>query len=131
MNQNHKSQHKEIKMTQTLPIADIISLETVVNILVRKGICTPEELFEEEKRRQQYNQNVKDISVVQTGKKHTQRDDRSHRNQQSWLKRKMSKRRWTRRLGTALFGWKWKKVKVANKTMNNIDDVGVKPQRHK
>jgi len=23
----------------------------------------------------------------------------------------MSKRRWTRRLGTALFGWKWRKVK--------------------
>ncbi len=39
---------------------------------------------------------------------HKRRSHHSHSS--SWLKRKMSKRRWTRRLGTLLFGWKWKRI---------------------
>ena len=92
------------------PIADIVSLETVVNVLIRKGLCTPEELFEEERRKRSYDEQIKDTLLVntQSGRTRTNHDSRK----QGWLKRKMSKRRWSRRLGTLLFGWQWKKVKV-------------------
>ncbi|NIR47423.1 hypothetical protein GWO43_03000 [candidate division KSB1 bacterium] len=94
------------------PIADIVSLESVVSLLIRKGVCTPEELFEEERKKHQQQQNMGGVSFV-----HTKRDsttgggNQSHRKSQNFLKRKMSKHRWSRKLGTALFGWKWKKVK--------------------
>lgn len=99
------------KALQGSPIADIVSLETVVNLLIEKGLFTPEELFEEERKRHVYRQSVKDLPVANT---------RRDRKKQTWLKRKMSKRRWTRRLGTSLFGWQWKKVKV-NKDRSNIE----------
>lgn len=111
----------ETNSTRKLPMADLISLETVVNLLVRKGVCTLEELFEEEKIRQQYNHLVKDVSIVRTGCQQSMREERSNRRKQSWLKRKMSKRRWTRRLGTALFGWQWKKIKRNNREKNLAD----------
>lgn len=104
-----------------IPFVDVISVQTIVKVLIDKGICTYDELFEEEKRYQEFKASVKDLPVVQTDQD-TQRRSRSHdkdngyrtRNM-SWLKRKLSKRRWTRRLGTKLFGWKWKKNKREEK----------------
>ncbi len=97
------------------PLADVVSLETVVNVLIRKGVCTPDELFEEERKRREYQTNVKDISVVRTESTSKQVDSRqdgkSRRKKQTWLKGKMSQKRWTRRVATSLFGWEWKKVK--------------------
>ncbi len=97
------------------PLADIVSLETVVNVLIRKGVCTPDELFAEERKRREYQTNVKDISVVSTESTSKQVDSRqngqSRRKKQTWLKGKMSQKRWTRRVATSLFGWEWKKVK--------------------
>ncbi|MCG8604930.1 hypothetical protein MJD09_08030, partial [bacterium] len=90
----------------------IVSLETVVNIMIRKGLCTPEELFEEEQRKRNYQEKVKDISLVQTDEHPlAERDKKGRRKKQSWLKRKMSQKRWSRKLATSLFGWQWKKVK--------------------
>ncbi len=103
---------------QGSPIANIVSLESLVNVLIRKGICKPEELFEEERRRRTFAEGFKGISYVKTPE--TSRDKR--RGKQSWLKRKMSKRRWTRRLGTALFGWQWKKVKI-NRGPRNFEQT--------
>ncbi len=94
------------------PIADIVSLETVVNVLVEKGICTAEELFEEERRRREYGKKFKEVKVVQTPTDPLQHEREKLRKKQNWLKRKMSKRRWSRHLGTRLFGWQWKKVKI-------------------
>ncbi|MFQ5603119.1 MAG: hypothetical protein ACE5HS_07610 [bacterium] len=113
------------KLTPASPLADIISLETVVNVLLQKGLCTPEELFEEERKRYHYQSKVKNVSLVQTPQSLEQVDNKKkHGHNSHWLKRKMSKYRWTRRLGTALFGWRWKKVKTnhTNKPLENLHE---------
>jgi len=94
--------------------ADIVSLEALVNVLIRNGICTAEELFEEEQTRRLYLNSVKDISIVKTDGSADSHQRSSDKRNRSWLKRNMSKRRWTRKLGKALFGWEWRKVKVQN-----------------
>ncbi|HDQ00240.1 MAG TPA: hypothetical protein ENN22_13810 [bacterium] len=93
---------------QPVPDADMISMETIVTMLVRKKICTVEELFVLEGQLQEQNQNFHHNNFINI---HHNED----RVRFSGLKRKMSRRRWTRRLGTALFGWKWKKVKKSSK----------------
>lgn len=87
-----------------VPNADVISLETMVHILVSKGICTAEELFMLEGHVQELNHKNgnKNFMPIQN-----QRD----RGKFPALKRAMSNYHWSRRLGTLLFGWKWKKVK--------------------
>ena len=92
------------RQNDTVSDADVISLETIVNILVEKKICSAEELFMLEGRIQEQNRNNQKNNFVSVKNDINQS---SH----SGLKRIMSKRRWTRRLGTALFGWKWRKVK--------------------
>ncbi len=114
-NQHSEPKDDKPKEAQRVPLADLISLETVVNVLVRKGICTSEELFEEEKKQKMYKDQVKNVSIAHTKKSEHQENGRPHKHQSSWLKRKMSKRRWSRTLGTALFGWKCKKVKINRK----------------
>jgi len=94
------------------PIADIVSLETVVNVLVRKGVCTSEELFEEERKLRNYGNKFKEVRVVRTSQDSAVLQREELRRKQNWLKRKMSKRRWSRQLGTRLFGWQWKKVRI-------------------
>lgn len=89
---------------QKVPNADVISLETIVHVLVNKGICTADELFALEGSIQQLNQSTATSHVVNI---HNQYD----RGRFPELKRAMSKHRWSRRLGSLLFGWKWKKVK--------------------
>ena len=87
-----------------VPNADVISLETMVHMMVNKGICTAEELFMLEGRVQeldQKNDNSKYVAI------HNYHD----RGRFPAFKRAMSQHRWGRRLGTLLFGWKWKKVK--------------------
>jgi hypothetical protein len=90
-----------------VPNADVISLETMVHILVNKGICTAEELFILEGRVQELNQkdNTKNFMPIQ---------NQFDRGKFPALKRAMSKHHWSRRLGTLLFGWKWKRVKKNN-----------------
>jgi hypothetical protein len=89
-----------------------ISFETLLRVLVRKGLVHPSELVQEEQARRErlrlqeesYRRStaarLPDVGV----------QDVPYRKPRSWLKRQMAKRRWTRRLGTWLFGWKWKKV---------------------
>lgn len=90
--------------TQFVPNADVISLETVVHMLVAKGVCTAEELFMLEGRVQDLNLKNKEMNLVSI-------QNQLDRGRFPGLKRAMSKHRWSRRLGTLLFGWKWKKVK--------------------
>lgn len=105
----------------SFPIAEFISKEALINVLLKKGICTAEELYDEQRRlkeqllreRQQEHQGLALVQIPplkDTGLHITT----NHRNRH-WLRRKMAKRRWTRRLGTALFGWEWKKVRVKPK----------------
>ncbi len=90
---------------------DLVSLEALVNVLIRNGICTAEELFEEEQTRRLYLNSVKDISIVKTDGSADSHQGSSDKSNRSWLKRKMSKRRWTRKLAAILLGWEWKKVR--------------------
>ncbi|MBN2007820.1 hypothetical protein JW960_00585 [candidate division KSB1 bacterium] len=88
-----------------VPNANEISKETIINMLVTKGICTPEELFQMEGRLRDERSYSADGGLVVNVK------NVKDRGRFYGLKRSMSKRRWTRRLGTMLFGWKWKKIK--------------------
>ncbi|MDZ7264145.1 MAG: hypothetical protein ONB16_06135 [candidate division KSB1 bacterium] len=89
---------------QIVPNADVISPETIVHVLVNKGICTPDELFSLEGRIQKLNETATSNQVVNI-------QNQYDRGRFPELKRAMSKHRWSRRLGSFLFGWKWKKVK--------------------
>ncbi|MCR4439255.1 MAG: hypothetical protein QHJ34_08445 [bacterium] len=83
------------------PLADTISLRTVVNLLLRKGVVTVEELLDEESRNLAWG----DTPTAESP--HVVKGRRA-----VGLKRLMSKTRVTRRLGTWLFGWRWKKVRI-------------------
>lgn len=112
-NQRNDDNLRNSNSEQSFPIADVVSLQTMVNILIRKGICTPEELYEEEQRRRRDLESPERLSLVQTNREaHSPGNGAPHKHKSNWLKRKMSKKRWTRKLGTKLFGWEWKKVKV-------------------
>ena len=87
-----------------VPNADVISLETLVNMMVRKGICSVEELFMLEGHVQELNQKETENNFIKIENKYD-------RGRFPGLKRTMSKYSWSRRLGTLLFGWKWKKMK--------------------
>ncbi len=88
-----------------------VSVETLVRVLARKGLVTPAELAaEEEARRRQRREQEAQLARVITEHHVRSSSHGEYRRPRSWLKRVMAKRRWTRRLGTFLFGWKWKKV---------------------
>lgn len=108
------------ELRQVYPISDVVSLETVVNLLIRKGVVRPEELFEEEQNRRQILAEANQSPPVQIDNDNDNGSQTGRKG--NWLKRKMSKRRWSRRLGTFLFGWKWKKVKI-NKEANNFVNI--------
>lgn len=120
LNRNEGAEHLNKRDSSgNSPIADLVSLETIVNVLIRKGLCTAEELLEEEQKRRRDFEETRDTAVVQTNRSESMGTNgaRPPRNA-SWLKRTMVKRRWTRRLGTFLFGWEWKKVKVERSSPN-------------
>lgn len=115
---NSNLEDKSTSSTE-FPFVDVISVQSIVNVLVRKGICSFDELFEEEKRHREFKDSIKvegeasSGSVVQDEDTSSRDNGRSrHRHRMGWFKRKMSKRRWTRRVGRALFGWEWKKTKT-------------------
>ena len=110
MNNDNFREHNNNRFKPTEPVidsipdADVISIETIVNMLVKKKICTADELFMLEGRIQDQNRNKKKNNFVST-------DSVDSAGSGSGLKKLMGKRRWTRKIGAALFGWKWKKVK--------------------
>lgn len=89
------------------------NLETVTRLLIRKGVISVDELAQEvaEQRRREIEQHAQFVWALaeQKAREHHS-THRGYRRPRSWLKRVMARRRWTRRLGTFLFGWKWKKV---------------------
>ena len=86
-----------------------ISVESLVAVLVRKGLCTEAELLEEENLRRVESDRFQDSEYV--------RIDNDDVDAEHWdrpqhpLRKVFAKYRWSRRLGTAIFGWKWKKLK--------------------
>lgn len=93
------------KSDNWVPHANEISVEALVNMLVKKGVFSADELFQLEGQIRDEN-----IYKQETGFININQRQQSNGPINS-LKRKMGKKRWTRRLGTFLFGWKWKKVK--------------------
>ena len=106
----NEQQETDAKSPGKLVAADLVSLEALVNVLIRNGVCTAEELFEEEQTCRLYLNSTKNISLVKTGDPRRSQGRVSDKRNRSWLKRKMSKRSWTRKLGEVLLGWEWKKV---------------------
>jgi hypothetical protein len=91
-----------------VPQVDSISPETVINMLVRKGICTADELFILEgqiREKKSIAQQVEYVRIKQTNENQVTLE--------KWLglKRVFVRYHWTRWLGAKLFGWRWKKVK--------------------
>jgi hypothetical protein len=87
---------------------DQISLEAVINVLVQRGICSEAELFSEEKRLRAVQQTMAGLAFVPV---HTEHPGHEHHKEHNALRHWASRHRWSRRIGTALFGWKWRKIK--------------------
>ena len=107
MNQPVKNLKDPLK-TILVPDANEISTETLVTILVNKGICTTAELVAVEQKiraEQQWQKHVAHEHLKQAGM------GKTGKSTNHWLKRQFLKFRLTRKLGTALFGWRWKRVK--------------------
>ena len=100
-----QSEQPTIVTQAWVPNAHEISVETVINMIVSKGICTVDELFEMERRIKEHGGYASRQGVV------ANIENITDRGRFPALKRKMSKSRWSRKLGSLLFGWKWKKVK--------------------
>lgn len=104
MNQTYTNLNDPLKAI-LVPGANEISTETLVTILVNKGICTKDELLAIEHKIRDEQQLQKQIAYEHL--KHAKKGKSGN----SWLRRQFAKSRLGRTLGTALFGWRWKRVK--------------------
>jgi hypothetical protein len=86
---------------------DQVSLEAVIQILIKHGICTEAELFAEENRLRP-SETIHESTPFAPVQIHSERHRHADGNR---LRRWAAKRHWTRRLGTILFGWKWHRKK--------------------
>jgi hypothetical protein len=88
------------------PVDGAVSISAIVNVMVRKGLCSEAELLQEEHRLRAASR-PDDSHYVRIENPEASAWDRP----QHPLRKALSKFRWSRRLGTALFGWRWKKLK--------------------
>jgi hypothetical protein len=90
-----------------------VSLDAVINMLVKRGICTEAELLAEENRLHALDETAEETTApayftpVQT---YSERHRHRHRDSNR-LRQWAAKRQWSRKLGTLLFGWKWHRKK--------------------
>ncbi|MDZ7268057.1 MAG: hypothetical protein ONB48_09845 [candidate division KSB1 bacterium] len=89
---------------------DQLSLEAVINVLVQKGLCTEAELLKEEARLRAVRQTLAGLRFTPVQTRHQGRDH-GHEHHHHLLRRLASRYRWSRKLGTRLFGWRWRKIK--------------------
>ena len=86
-----------------------VSLETVIRVLVQRGLCTEAELLAEENRRRSLREPVtsfnNNFTPVQIHRHRRRRHDSNP------LRRWASQYAWSRKLGTSLLGWKWHRKK--------------------
>ena len=88
-----------------IPMADLefakeISKETLVKLLVAKGLLSVPELLDEEKK-------TRTSSLPQQAHHVEQNETAKNKG----LRHFASKHRWSRNMTTFLFGWQWKKIK--------------------
>lgn len=99
---------------------NLISLQAVIETLVARGIVSLKELSDSEKKLRsgflkagpastaQTTETVSTVSMVRTTGYIAHHETHLHKFR--WLRKKMVKYRWSRRLGTKLFGWHWKRM---------------------
>ena len=88
---------------------DRVSLEALINVLIKRGLCTEDELLAEENRLHARRETAPRLNFTPV---QTQREIYEHQRHDSHrLRRWASQRHWSRRLGTLLFGWKWHRRK--------------------
>ena len=103
---------------QLLNFINQISPAAVVQVLLNKGIVTQEELERAQMQLHELQETSRPEPLPESRATYTfdashrkRRSHRSHRSSRgSWLKKHMARFRWSRRLGTLLFGWKWKRI---------------------
>ena len=115
-------EENDTELPGKLIATDLVSLEALINVLIRNGVCTAEELFEEEQTRRIYLNSTKNNSLVKTEDPGQSQGSSTDKRNRSWLKRKLSKRRWTRKLGEVLLGWEWRKVRN-NKGVIQVENL--------
>lgn len=88
---------------------DHVSIEALINVLIKRGLCTENELIAEENRLHTLRETVAhfDFTPVQI---HREGHEYRHHHYHS-IRRWAAKHHWSRRLGTLLFGWKWHRRK--------------------
>ena len=90
-----------------------VSLETVIRVLLQRGLCTEAELLAEENRRRSMREPVAQVSNFTPVQIHRRRHRRRDRNRwRQWA----SRHAWSRKLGTLLFSWKWHRKKSEQQT---------------
>lgn len=77
-----------------------ISTATVLKLLLKKGILTCSEILQQERELRLQD------STYETGRNSPQQYEKSRT-----FRTMISKKRWSRRLATLLFGWEWKKTR--------------------
>ena len=87
-----------------VPYANEISPETIVNLLVKKGICTANEIYSLEGK-------IRDDDAYPQNNAYVNIKNADDMDKFSTLKKIMSKHSITRKIGVSLFGWKWKRIK--------------------
>jgi hypothetical protein len=88
---------------------DRVSMEALINVLIKRGLCTENELLAEENRlhgRREADTRIEFAPVQIQREGHEYRHHHHH-----GLRRWAAKRQWSRRVGTLLFGWKWHRKK--------------------
>jgi hypothetical protein len=98
---------------------DRVSMEALINVLIKRGLCTEKELLAEENRLHARRETTPrlDFTPAQIHREshepvQIQHDSYEHkRHDSNRLRRWAAKRQWSRRAGTLLFGWKWHRKK--------------------
>ncbi len=105
--------------SQYLNFIHQVSPAAIVQVLLKKGLITMAELEQEQLNIHEFQRQIAAVSSPNTIEKqpssaHSSAKVRKRRTSRSsktmWLKNRMAKFRWSRRLGTLLFGWKWKRI---------------------
>ncbi len=86
-----------------------VSMEALINVLIKRGLCTENELLAEEDRLQARRETVSRFNFTPVQIERESYEHKRHDNNR--LRRWASKRQWSRKLGTLLFGWKWHRKK--------------------
>ena len=92
---------------------DQISLEAVINVLIQRGLCTEEQLLNEETRLRAIRRTVSRMHFQPV--RRTSAAGKARRKRHP-IKQWAAQRRWARQAGSLLFGWKWRKFKKKEKS---------------